>query len=54
MLYRYCEKLNAKLSNKTLANKRIIHYTSMNPAKRVNAAYLMGAYCVSLLSMIPQ
>ncbi|TMW44432.1 hypothetical protein DOY81_010489 [Sarcophaga bullata] len=35
MLYRYCQKLNAKLNNKTLANKKIVHYTSMNPAKRI-------------------
>lgn len=47
MLYRYCQKLNAKLNNKTLANKKIVHYTSMNPAKRVNAAYLIGAFSVS-------
>lgn len=46
MLYRYCQKLNAKLSNKTLASKKIVHYTSMNPAKRVNAAYLIGAFSV--------
>lgn len=50
MLYRYCQKLNAKLNNKTLANKKIVHYTSMNPAKRVNAAYLIGAFSVSLPS----
>lgn len=49
MLYRYCERLNEKLHNKMLANKKIIHYTSMNPAKRVNAAYLVGSYTVILV-----
>ncbi|XP_065355684.1 probable serine/threonine-protein kinase DDB_G0282963 isoform X2 [Calliphora vicina] len=54
MLYRYCQKLNAKLSNKTLANKKIVHYTSMNPAKRVNAAYLIGAFSIIYLNKSPE
>ncbi|XP_037819531.1 putative uncharacterized protein DDB_G0293878 [Lucilia sericata] len=54
MLYRYCQKLNAKLNNKTLANKKIVHYTSMNPAKRVNAAYLMGAFAIIYLNKSPE
>lgn len=47
MLYRYCMKLNTKLKAKCHANKKIVHYTSMNPAKRLNAAYLIGSYAVS-------
>jgi len=47
MLYRYCMKLNTKLTAKCHANKKIVHYTSMNPAKRLNAAYLIGSYAVS-------
>lgn len=47
MLYRYCMKLNTKLNAKCHANKKIVHYTSMNPAKRLNAAYLIGSYAVS-------
>ncbi|XP_013111176.2 probable serine/threonine-protein kinase DDB_G0282963 [Stomoxys calcitrans] len=54
MLYRYCQKLNAKLNNKTLANKKIVHYTSMNPAKRVNAAYLIGAFSIIYLNKAPE
>lgn len=48
ILYRYCMKLNTKLSAKSHANKKIVHYTSMNPAKRLNAAYLIGSYAVSV------
>lgn len=47
MLYRFCQMLNRKLKSILYANKKIVHYTSMNPEKRVNAAYLIGAYSVS-------
>ncbi|XP_064476818.1 dual specificity protein phosphatase CDC14A-like isoform X2 [Ornithodoros turicata] len=46
MLYRYCVKLNKKLNSYALANKKIVHYTSSDNKKRVNAAFLMGAYCI--------
>ncbi|KAH8328373.1 hypothetical protein KR067_008594 [Drosophila pandora] len=54
MLYRYCMKLNTKLNAKCHANKKIVHYTSMNPAKRLNAAYLIGSYAIIYLNKTPQ
>ncbi|KAH8412969.1 hypothetical protein KR009_007235 [Drosophila setifemur] len=54
MLYRYCMKLNTKLKAKCHANKKIVHYTSMNPAKRLNAAYLIGSYAIIYLKKSPQ
>lgn len=46
MLYHYCVKLNRKLSSPTLKKKKIVHTTSTDEEKRVNAAYLMGSYAV--------
>ncbi|XP_037906091.1 probable serine/threonine-protein kinase MARK-A isoform X3 [Hermetia illucens] len=54
MLYRYCQKLNRKLNSKWHANKKIVHYTSMNPAKRLNAAYLIGSYAIIYLNKTPE
>ncbi|MGH0132814.1 UNVERIFIED_CONTAM: hypothetical protein FKN15_050678 [Acipenser sinensis] len=50
MLYRYCCKLNKKLKSFTLSRKRIVHYTSFDQRKRVNAAVLIGAYASFTLS----
>lgn len=33
----------------SLAKKKIVHYTSFDARKRANAAFLIGAYAVSLL-----
>ncbi|XP_043256826.1 dual specificity protein phosphatase CDC14C isoform X1 [Colletes gigas] len=46
MLYHYCQKVNKKLKAVTLRRKQIVHYTTMNPEKRVNAAFLIGSYAV--------
>ncbi|XP_017888215.1 dual specificity protein phosphatase CDC14C-like isoform X2 [Ceratina calcarata] len=46
MLYHYCQKVNKKLKTLTLRKRRIVHYTSVNPAKRVNAAFLIGSYAI--------
>jgi len=48
MLYHYSVKLKKKLSNPAFANKKIVHCTGPNFEKRVNAAFLIGAYAVSL------
>ncbi|XP_011189496.2 probable serine/threonine-protein kinase DDB_G0282963 [Zeugodacus cucurbitae] len=53
MLYRYCQKLNSKLTAKCHANKKIIHYTTLNAAKRLNAAYLIGSYSIIYLNKLP-
>ncbi|XP_054722708.1 LOW QUALITY PROTEIN: dual specificity protein phosphatase CDC14C-like [Uloborus diversus] len=46
MLYRYYCKVNKKLKSRTLAKKRIVHYTSTNGEKRTNAAFLIGSYMI--------
>lgn len=46
-VYNYCELVGAKLSSKSYGRKKIIHYTSASPQKRLNAAFLVGAYAVS-------
>lgn len=49
MLYRYSVKLNKKLKSYALAQKKVVHYTSSDSKKRVNAAFLMGAYSIIYL-----
>jgi len=46
MLYRYCQKVNKKLKGIALSKKKLVHYTTMNSQKRVNAAFLIGSYAV--------
>ncbi|XP_071861461.1 cell division cycle protein 14 isoform X1 [Bombus fervidus] len=46
MLYHYCQKVNKKLKAVTLRRKKIVHYTTMDPPKRVNAAFLIGSYAI--------
>lgn len=50
MLYRYCNILNEKLKSSKYAKKKIIHYTTCDPQKRVNAAYLIGAFAIIYLN----
>jgi len=54
VLHRYCSKLNKKLNTSTLSHKRIIHYTSFDPKKRANAAYLIASYSVIYLKRTPE
>ncbi|KAL6440183.1 hypothetical protein ACFW04_003049 [Cataglyphis niger] len=46
MLYRYCQKVNKKLKGIALSKKKLVHYTTMDSEKRVNAAFLMGSYVI--------
>lgn len=34
--------------NSSLAHKRIIHYTTFDPKKRANSAFLIAAYSVRI------
>ncbi|XP_054161428.1 dual specificity protein phosphatase CDC14C-like [Oppia nitens] len=43
MLYKYSQKINKLLKS---PKKRIVHYTTTECKKRVNAAYLIGSYCI--------
>lgn len=36
----------------SLAKKKIVHYTTMDAQKRVNAAFLIASYVVSLLRIL--
>lgn len=47
MLYHYCIKVNKKLKSTVLQKKKIVHYTSYDEQKRVNAALLASSYAVS-------
>lgn len=47
MVYNYAQKLDRLLSKNLHAKKKIVHYTTMDAAKRLNAAFLIGAYAVS-------
>ncbi|KYB24827.1 Dual specificity protein phosphatase CDC14A-like Protein [Tribolium castaneum] len=54
ILFHYCGKLDRKLSNGTLQNKKIVHYTGLDEQNRVNAAFLIGAYAVIKLDYDPE
>lgn len=54
MLYHYCTKLKKKLKASSLQNKAIVHYTTADDEKRLNSAYLIASYAVSLTSSIQQ
>ncbi|KAH9640175.1 hypothetical protein HF086_007374 [Spodoptera exigua] len=52
-VYKYCRILNEKL--KQYLNKQIIvHYTSIDPKKKANSAFLLGCYGVLYLSLTPR
>lgn len=52
-LYKYCMKVN-NFVKCAQGGKRIIHYTSSDPSRRTNAAFLMGCYAVLYLKMEPK
>ncbi|KAK3929941.1 Dual specificity protein phosphatase CDC14A, partial [Frankliniella fusca] len=52
MLYRYCQKVNKKLQS-IPSKKKIVHYTSSESQKRVNAAFLIGSFSIIYLKRTP-
>lgn len=54
MMYHYCVKLNKKLKSMALLKKKIVHYTSMDARKRLNAACLMAGYAIIYLDYKPE
>ncbi|XP_011633061.1 dual specificity protein phosphatase CDC14C-like isoform X1 [Pogonomyrmex barbatus] len=54
MLYRYCQKVNKKLKGIALSKKKLVHYTTMDSEKRVNAAFLMGSYAILYCKLTAQ
>ncbi|XP_022119128.2 dual specificity protein phosphatase CDC14C isoform X1 [Pieris rapae] len=52
-VYKYCKLLNDKI--KEFLNKQVIvHYASIDPKKKANAAFLIGCYGVLYLSLTPK
>lgn len=52
-VYKYCRLLNDKL--KQFVNKQtVVHYTSIDPKKKANSAFLLGCYGVLYLSLSPR
>lgn len=49
MIHKFCSELERLLSNPTYTSYKIFHYTSLLPAKRSNAALLMGAFQILVL-----
>lgn len=49
MTYKFCVELERLLKNPAYKSYKIFHYTSSIPSKRVNAAYLMGAFQILIL-----
>uniref|UniRef100_A0A0A9XNM6 protein-tyrosine-phosphatase n=1 Tax=Lygus hesperus TaxID=30085 RepID=A0A0A9XNM6_LYGHE len=54
MLFRYCMKLNRKRKVAYQTNKKIVHYTTVDPQTRVNAAYLIASYAILYLEKTPE
>ncbi|CAH1394333.1 unnamed protein product [Nezara viridula] len=54
MLFRYCEKLNRKRKAASQTNRKIVHYTTTEPQKRANAAFLIASYSVLYLNKTPE
>ena len=50
MTYKFCIELERLIKNPVYSNFKIYHYTSLVPQKRVNAAYLMGAFAIIILN----
>lgn len=44
MTYKFCTELKKLLDNELYSKYKVYHYTSLDQAKRANAAYLMGAF----------
>ncbi|RVE51659.1 hypothetical protein evm_003631 [Chilo suppressalis] len=52
-VYKYCKILNEKL--KLYFNKQVIvHYTSTEPNKKANAAFVLGCYGILCLNLCPR
>ena len=50
MTYKFCYQLSEILKDPKFLDQKIYHYTSLDPAKRANAGYLMGAFQVIILN----
>lgn len=53
-LYRFCSKLNSKLSDPRLSNRTICFHSRTAPSKRTNAIYLICAWQILYLNRSPE
>lgn len=49
MTYKFCTELERLVNNQSYNSYKIYHFTSLVPAKRSNACYLIGAFQVLVL-----
>ncbi|XP_049544596.1 dual specificity protein phosphatase CDC14A [Anopheles darlingi] len=54
MVYRYCHLVNGLLERKEMALSKIVHHTSNETTKLLNAAFLIGSYSIIYLHHTPQ
>lgn len=52
-VYKYCKLLNEKL-RLCLKKKAVVHYTSAEPKKKTNSAFLIGCYGVLYFGFSPR
>ncbi|XP_058127188.1 dual specificity protein phosphatase CDC14C isoform X1 [Anopheles coustani] len=50
MVYQYCKSLHGMLTDASLSNSRIVHYTTPDNSKLLNAAFLAGCYAIIYLN----
>jgi len=53
-LYRFCQTMSTKLTDKTLSSKRIIYYSGQQMHRRANSIYLLSAYTMLYLGKTPE
>jgi len=53
-LYRFCQRMNAKLKSEALRDKIIYYYCGSHAHKRANAAFLVAAWSVLYLDRTPE
>ncbi|OMJ75408.1 hypothetical protein SteCoe_25448 [Stentor coeruleus] len=54
MTYKFCIELEKLIKNPAYSSYKIYHYTTLNPQKRSNAAYLIGAFQILVLNRSAQ
>lgn len=53
MICRFCHLVHFKLADPTMQGKLVVHYCSRDPANMANAAFLVCAYQVVVLGVLP-
>ena len=53
-LFRFCQKLNSKLNDRRLADKKIYYYSSTHSHRRTNSVTMICAYSMLYLGLTPE